>query len=62
MSDPCDFSIFRPEGAHERDTVRIQAKDGPTKVLAQIDISLEDFSAALMGATVTASFSAGKKP
>lgn len=57
MSDPCDFSITRLDGPHERNVIRIQAKDGPTTVLAQFDLSLEDFAAALMGATVTAAYS-----
>lgn len=62
MSDPCDLSFSRPQGQHERNVIRITAKDGPTTVLAQIDVSLEDFTLALMGATVSAAITRGKKP
>ena len=61
MSDPCDLTINRLRGIFgEENIVRIQCCDGP-KIVAQIDLSMADFAALLLGQqTVTAALTIGR--
>lgn len=53
MTDPCDLTITRQTASGAFDFIRIEAKDG-AKTLARLDMSLADFTAALLGDTVIA--------
>lgn len=59
MNSPADFSITRQSSPFQGDYIRLEAKDG-RKILAQLDMSLEDFTKALTGETVMARFSEGE--
>lgn len=60
MSDPCDLTITRQMTTAPSVFIRIEARDGP-KLLARIDMSPADFTAAIMGLQITAAISTAKE-
>lgn len=53
MTNPVDLTITRQTASGHFDFIRIEGRDN-AKVLVRIDLSLADFTAAVMGDTVTA--------
>lgn len=53
MVDPADTTITRQTAIGTLDFIRVEAKDG-RKILMQLDMSMADFLAAIMGQEIVA--------